>query len=657
MVHKANLLASVLYFMDKRNIFKTVKEACQKYEKMENCTFYSFVVEIDSIEIHDENPYLGNMLLNSTNQMTGLFQEVIYYYITLLKLVRTGVELSQVSVVLRLTSVPNIPGIYSIQTFRELLATPEKSRMITLRGIVTGMTALSKYTHHTIYDCPIAGCPGSSSKEYIRTHIPGATEDQIIRNNFDCIYCGSILEEIKPCRYLEDKIIAEVAPSQAFTNSNSFRHQAILVYIRDDLIKMVHLGKEHQFFGIVRRDMKDSEISVTVEANNVTTIPFQPFSGNFKHLPNTLWNIYQNSTETPWRFASSLAYYFADKIAPQGSFWTLKLSVLLNLVCSGCEDSDPLHILVIGQESQMISRLLHYSLQYCPRSVTHSVNNHLTGKVSADTYCMAPYFVEAGSLLLASSGVCYLGDVAQYKKSFVENLRSILIEKKIKLEVGAKFTSGLPHVLEYSLNTRIWAFDSTNFKTAEKYEELVVSKSNFVNQLGYLMEAFNFIIFTNPNDNERLTDHVLAKYFKEDYQRSPIDSDLLELITNLRSWEVNLTQDCEYILKNYYIASRRARSVSMDCSLVPASALRVLSHMTQSFAKLSLRHRALECDAMMAIRLYEESLMLRFGMSVFDVHLSQHNDGETLDSFLRHNDSTMVKFFTQFSQCCSNSVI
>lgn len=653
MADKVNLLTAVLCYMDNHGILNTVKNVCKEYEQMEKCTFYSFVVEIDSIEFLNENPFLGNLLLNSPREATLLFQEILYRYITLVKLLSEDIKLNQISVVIRLISIPNIAGVYAIRTFCDLLAMPAKNRMITLQGVVIGMSALSKYTHHTIYACQIPECPGSSSKEFLRTYIPGATEAQIIQNNFCCFYCGLILEEMKPCRYLADKIITEVIPSWAFMDSENFRHQAILVYIRGDLIKKVSLGKEHQFFGIVRHDYQDSEILVTIDANNITNIPYEFSACDFKCLPNSLWDIFQKTAETPWRFASSLAFYFADKIVPPGSFWVLKLAILLNLVCSENETTDPLHLLVIGEESHIISQILLYSLRFCPRAIRHTANNYLTGKVTADSYCSAPYFVEAGSLLLASDGVCYLGDVSQHKKNTTERLRSILIEKKIKLEVGSKFTEGLPYLIEYPLKCRIWAFDSTNCKIAEKHDDLL-SKSNFESRLVYLMDAFNFTVFTGPHENYKVMNHIFESYFDNNHTSSILDSDLLQLLTNLQAQEVSLTDESNLILKTYYIASRRARSISMDSSLVPVSALQVLAQITQSFAKLSLRRKATEPDAIMAIRLYEETLMMRFGMSVFDIHLSQQNYCNDIDTFLQSNDAAMINFFVQFKQCCTN---
>lgn len=653
MADKVNLLTAVLCYMDNHGILNTVKNVCKEYEQMEKCTFYSFVVEIDSIEFLNENPFLGNLLLNSPREATLLFQEILYRYITLVKLLSEDIKLNQISVVIRLISIPNIASVYAIRTFCDLLAMPAKNRMITLQGVVIGMSALSKYTHHTIYACQIPECPGSSSKEFLRTYIPGATEAQIIQNNFCCFYCGLILEEMKPCRYLADKIITEVIPSWAFMDSENFRHQAILVYIRGDLIKKVSLGKEHQFFGIVRHDYQDSEILVTIDANNITNIPYEFSACDFKCLPNSLWDIFQKTAETPWRFASSLAFYFADKIVPPGSFWVLKLAILLNLVCSENETTDPLHLLVIGEESHIISQILLYSLRFCPRAIRHTANNYLTGKVTADSYCSAPYFVEAGSLLLASDGVCYLGDVSQHKKNTTERLRSILIEKKIKLEVGSKFTEGLPYLIEYPLKCRIWAFDSTNCKIAEKHDDLL-SKSNFESRLVYLMDAFNFTVFTGPHENYKVMNHIFESYFDNNHTSSILDSDLLQLLTNLRAQEVSLTDESNLILKTYYIASRRARSISMDSSLVPVSALQVLAQITQSFAKLSLRRKATEPDAIMAIRLYEETLMMRFGMSVFDIHLSQQNYCNDIDTFLQSNDAAMINFFVQFKQCCTN---
>ena len=651
-----HLLIAALSYMDQFGILKNIGEICKQYNTQSNL-FYSFDIEIDAQELLNKNAGLGNLLLHSQKDVTLLFHELIYHYIMLQNSIKMKVSPNQISVVLHLLSIPNIPGVYTIRTFSDLLKIPEMSRLVSLKGIVLGMTAVSKYSHHTMYLCSEKTCKGSRSKEYIRTHVPGALEIQTIQNNFTCIYCGSILNEAKSCRTLAEKIIVDVLPLSAFTFSNTQRYQAIRIYVRGSISKKITLGLEHQFLGIIRRDFVENKISLTVEANNVIPFPEKYQYSRFSQVPQNLKKMFKKMT-SPWRFALSLSFYFASEITPPGTFWKLKLCILLNLVSSpNTENLLPLHLLVMGKETFIISKLLLHSLAYCQRVIKHNTNNDLTGKACKDMYGTSPYYVKAGSLILASSGICYLGDISYYKKAVRDNLQSVVMSNKIHIEVESKFTNSLPQILEYPLNCRLWAYCDPKKTAHTQTSDKFLIKCNHGDLPKCFLDAFGILVYTDPHmsleTDELISNHLLSVAMTSNNDNlSSFDSDLFDLLKCLQHWKVSVNEKSKRMIEEYYLASRRIRSYDMDDSSVPASAIEVITKLAISFTKLSLRHQVTGCDVLMAIRLYEETLLARYGVSVFNISLSSHILLKSLGSFLKYNDDIMEKFSSYFTQHC-----
>lgn len=650
-----NLLIAALSYVDQFDILKNIGEICRRYNT-QNDLFYSFDIEINPQELLNQNASLGNLLLNSQKDVTLLFHELIYHYITIQNSIK--VSPNQILVVLHLLSIPNIPGVYTIRTFSDLLKIPEMSRVICLKGIVLGMTAVSKYSHYTMYLCPERTCKGSRSKEYIRTHVPGALETQTIQNNFVCVYCGTALIEAKSYRTLAEKIIVDVLPSDAFAFSNNQRYQAIPIYVRGSISKKVTLGLEHQFFGIIRRDFVENKISLTVEANNVIPSPEKYQCSSFSQVPQNLKKMFKKIAPSPWRFALSLSFYFAGDISPPGTFWKLKLCLLLNLVSSlNAENLLPLHLLVIGKETSIISKLLLHSLAYCQRVIKHNTNNCLTGKACKDMYGTSPYYIKAGSLILASNGICYLGDISCYKKTLRDKLQSVIMSNKISIEVESKFTDSLPQILQYPLKCQLWTYCDSKSTAQTQTSDKFLMKCNSGDLPKCVLDAFDILVYTDPStfseSDELISHHLLSVAMgSKDNNFSSFDSDMHGLLKCLQGWQVSMSKKSKRMIEEYYLASQRIRSYNMDESSVPVSAIEVITKYAISFAKLSLQHQVTECEILMAIRLYEETLLSRFGVSVFNISLSNNILFRKLEPFLKYNDEVMEKFYSYFTQHC-----
>ena len=103
-------------------------------------------------------------------------------------------------------------------------------------------------------------------------------------------------------------------------------------------------------------------------------------------------------------------------------------------------------MLVIGRENVLASRLLDLAARAAPRSVSHGCQNALSGAAKRSEDARQDLWIEAGSLLLGSSGVCVVGEWTTLKKE----TKTDLISGKICYKL-------------FLMHTQIVTAQSTNF--------------------------------------------------------------------------------------------------------------------------------------------------------------------------------------------------
>ncbi|KAJ8797037.1 hypothetical protein J1605_001847 [Eschrichtius robustus] len=100
------------------------------------------------------------------------------------------------------------------------------------------MTTVTKYTQGARFLCSDEACPLSKGFQYIRVHVPGATESATVRNDFLCNLCSSSLQEDRKFRVLGDKQIVEIITTKAlrafqgYSNNQPFRFQSLTIFLR-----------------------------------------------------------------------------------------------------------------------------------------------------------------------------------------------------------------------------------------------------------------------------------------------------------------------------------------------------------------------------------------------------------------------------------------
>lgn len=659
---------TALDYLDNSGNLEILKAQCKKYQKVKTLV-YTFKLLIDPTELLEYDANLGNLLLSKPADASEIFQQVVYKITNVLSLLPADLSLSQISVILRLTSIPTFRHFNVIQDVRSLSRVYRNGGFCHLIGPVTGLSAVSRYTQSTCYFCPDEDCEGHQSKHFIRIHTPGASEAQTVRKDFQCSFCLLTLQEEKSSRILSDRIIAEIVPLEAQSSTSNGlqtpRGQAIPVYIRDDLTKVVEIGQLTEVIGTVRKDVSDEKMTWTVEANNIRKIERGVNSSSLlKQIPRNILKLYKDRRSSPWSFGLTLAYLFGGDVCPPGSYFKLKLAILLSLMSQLDRQFKPLHILAIGKDTEILSRLFRLGQTCAEKSSMYTTGVSLTGRVIQDKYQSARYFVEGGVLHLSSDGVCYIGDLNRLKKSAKEQIQSVLSKGKIITDVTSKYTDGLPHQIEQDLRCKLWGLsDPTQHKKTAVSEELFVTAETG-NMSKTMLDSFSVLVFTDPGDSWtdeetslQMAQQVLSSAMMGDNSAAvtslPISTTDMQLFLHfaIRLKPV-MSSDVEKILEGYYLACRKSRS--SDSTSVPVSALQTLLSLAYSYAKLSLRSEVTMEDAVMAIKLYEETLTARFGFSVLNVQPVPHITSNILNDCLGPaNDKQMKQFHASVLKYCS----
>lgn len=124
------------------------------------------------------------------------------------------------------------------------------------------------------------------------------------------------------------------------------------------------------------------------------------------------------SPSTPWSLVQSMVWMFGSGIAAPTDLVRIKLAILFSLV-SGA--NTPISLLVAGEDTTKAHRLMTLALDLTEKSIIHGTNSgSLTPTVSQERQGLT--MINSGSLLLASDGVLYLGDLARSRNSDLDEL-------------------------------------------------------------------------------------------------------------------------------------------------------------------------------------------------------------------------------------------
>ncbi|XP_062511134.1 minichromosome maintenance domain-containing protein 2-like isoform X2 [Corticium candelabrum] len=711
-----------------------IHEQCQVYQQESNDVqraVYRFLIECDPSLLLEYNVSLGSYVLNNYREAAKTIQEVCYTLISQLQWIPCQFNIckSQVSVVLRLLSLPTIPE-YEISSTTDIPPIQNRANLVTFTGIVSGLSTVTKYTQSTRYYC---SSDHADRFNYIRVHKPGASEAATARNDFLCDQCGSLLQEDVTCRLLSDKVTVDMIPFDAIRSQSEkrppTRFQSLTVILRDELSHGVHIGQRCSIIGIPVYNVVEVHGhclgNVYLEANNVIlestscSITTHSLVGSatlqsllaiaVPSLSPGMSQLIRDCSFSPWSFSATLAYIFAGTqrwrvlvcvharrnlhtfpnslfagtITPPGTFHKLKLSILLSLVNviskSHQQDKDSklpndkslFHLLVIGRHVVEIQRLLSYSSSLSPICCHHQSSNDMFGTATKDKFG-ANAFIEGGSLLLSTDGVCLIDDVIGLKKEALKRLQTSMENDEVFIDIPKRFTDELHREQQQmivKLSSTIWASCSSEASRERKgqtadtngttgKEAVPLSKS--------LTDRFGLLVFTDEENvstdtwaEQQLTEHLLGLSTMSSIPDSnpfPVnDRDIVQLLYRAAFLKSTFCASALELIRAFYLASRRIRGSSVHGTDISVTALHAMKSLAAAHAKLHLRNEVLEEDAVSAIHLCEEAMTSQYGYSLVGVKPLPHFQDSKTDTYIgKEYDARMRQFHLHLLRFCTS---
>ncbi|XP_068090909.1 minichromosome maintenance domain-containing protein 2 isoform X2 [Hyperolius riggenbachi] len=624
-LNATHLRQAALIYMDRSGGLEKFIEDCKKYnESTHSYAVYRFVISINPMDITEVNATLGNHILHEPMRAAQIFQSVCDAAIRTLCLIEQYQTEAQINVVLKLTHLPELPG-YRL-SLSDYPLDYRSQRLYMMEGTVTAMSTVTKYTQGARFLCSETRCPFSQDFQYIRVHVPGATELATVGKVFVCDLCTSPLKEDVKYRVLGDKQVVELMDAKSLcvlqgqcVSQQNCRFQSYAVFVRGSL-----------------------------------------------KITRAFQDIHSKTLTSPWMFTGILANIFASQVVPVGTYNTLKLCLLLSLVQTCNEDKDignNLDLLVVTSDALIVERLMSYSVCLLPRGVRHTPFNDLFATVTKEEHGTGTAIIHAGSALMAKGGVCFTGDINSHKKDKLDHLMSALESRNTAVFIpGKKYGEDVNQQIFISLQCNFWAYATSLSKKNNPRENLFIGQADLSMVPANLVDAFGILVHCNESSHRHpvvpLIHHSLTGAVRPGSHLCPASEqfttqDFEELISYAKNLNVAFSSRAETVLHGYYLASRRVRT-DMSGSKISTSALRHLSSMAEAHAKLSLRREVTEEDALVAILLFEDSLTLKHGSSVFSVSQNPLFPAELVDeSSLHQRDTYLRKCHQQLLQFIS----
>ncbi|XP_029313793.1 minichromosome maintenance domain-containing protein 2 isoform X2 [Cottoperca gobio] len=609
-----SLKESVLVYLDRSGGLQKLAEDCKPFndpQQME--AVYRFCISVNPSDVIEVDPELGDCVLRDPLGATALFQSVCYVAIKTLSLVEKIHTESQYT--LDLCSFPRGYG---------------PMRPASMEGLVIAMTRVTNYTQGARFLCINDDCPCSAGFHHIRVHAPGATESATVRNNFSCMICSSALKEDVKFRVLGDKQLVELIHVKALDvlsahQQSSLRYQSVTLFLRDELCNSMRIGRLYRVLGIPAHVHQWPSITWSVEANSV-----QPWEPEYPHKVSVSFQELLKATAgSRWRFSAIVAHCFGLGVTPPGLHNTLKLGLLLSLVQTRADAKDTFHnldLLVVTADTLILDRLMTYSLSLACRGVRHQASGEMFASLSRDGHGAGTANIHAGSALLATGGICMLGDLGCYKKDRLDAIQSVLESSTVSVFIpGKKYGEDADQQLSFPVHCSFWALtDSTDAsRRTGRADCAVLGTAELGSVPAQLADAFGLVMQCRDVVGEQTllaqAAHTLQQAVQPGKPLYPScwdfsTQDYQELVAHAQSLQVELSPGAEKLIHGYYMASRRVRTQSQGVKMSVAS-VKLLISLAEAHCKLCLRTRVQEEDAMIAVLLCENSITLKHGAS------------------------------------------
>ncbi|KAJ8027730.1 Minichromosome maintenance domain-containing protein 2 [Holothuria leucospilota] len=645
------LKEDILIFLDQTCQLKSICQSCRvKLCQSEWKGEVSMVkVNVDVLHLSEISSSLTNLVLHEPDRAQQLFQEVVYTTLQTLLNLPESCSLAQIQVQLQVFNLPSLPD-YKLSV-RQFLMCNFESRFYTFEGLACARSTTQKYSKSTKYVCLSKQCKGSKEDAFIRLFNRGSAESQVIRCDFRCIYCGCFLKEDIHRRVLGEKLIVEMVSVEDISNRCPVKiNQCIRVIFRDELTSSVEIGSRYSVVGVPVADfMKEGTVRVVLEASSVCPLFDVPRDSCLRShwIPESILYLRHGLTNSPWSFSARLACMFASEISPPGTFYFLKMCMLLSLMQTGSSNKggkSKLDLLATGDEDVIIGRLLHFG-----ELISGTLLNHNSKPLFPSTReVQQGLIIDGGSILLSGACICCIGNLNLKRKEVQEKIMKVLQERCIAVELSKK--EGTNKIFEeFPVYSTLWAYqkskDTRKDASSKDYPfKLCVNCDN---------QAFSSDEFLQQQLCHSLLSNCLSLEAGLLVARSISFEDLQQFIWMSASRIVKFSSDAETLLKEYFVTSRRMYEGDVKERNFPLTTLETLSTLAVSHAKLSLHHTVTQEDAVIAIHIFEECMSGRFAGHSFismlpQAHIKTDKLSHFIDGELNEYMSTFHKQLLKF---------
>ncbi|KAM4606396.1 minichromosome maintenance domain-containing protein 2 [Polymixia lowei] len=625
-----SLKESVLSYLDRSGGLLKLAEDCKAFnDPQQSEAVYRFCITVNPSDVIELDPILGDCVLHDPLKATALFQSVCFLSIKTLSLIEKIHTESQVNIILKLTHLPPFPE-YTL----DLCAFPRgygPMRPVAMEGLVIAMTRVTNYTQGARFLCTEDDCPCSTGFHHIRVHAPGATESATVRNDFNCLVCCSPLKEDAKFRVLGDKQLVELIHVKALDvlsvhPHSSLRYQSVTLFLRDELCNSMRVGRLYRVLGIPAHVHRWPGVTWSVEANSV-----QPWEPACPHgVSDGFQALLKAAACSPWRFSAVAARSFGSAVVPPGLYNTLKLGLLLSLVQTRTDAfHDTFHcldLLVLTSDTLILDRLMAYGLGLAGRGIRHQASGEMWASLSRDDHGAGAANIHAGSALLATGGICMLGDLGCYRRDRLDAIQSVLESRTVSVFIpGKKYGEDADQQLSFPVQCSFWALANSMeaSRRSSRTDYAVLGTAEMGPVPAQLAEAFGLVIRCWDLGEQALLGQTVHTIRQAVQPGQPLyqaciqfsTQDFKELLAHARGLQVELSPGAEKMIHGYYMASRRVRSDQSLGVKVSVASIKLLITLAEAHCKLCLRTRVLEEDAVVAVLLCENSITLRHGAS------------------------------------------
>ncbi|XP_038212834.1 uncharacterized protein LOC119833035 [Zerene cesonia] len=375
--------------------------------------------------------------------------------------------------------------------------------IVSFYGLLLAISKLTCYVFHTVWSCP-EECEGN---EIVLHYIPKIPPK--------CYVCKSVLFENSGLRRCGEQVEA------------TFKLENVILckkfVITDDLISTLSLGDTYVINAVI---LKKTAAVWSLEKHIPWAAP------HTCSTPADIKDLYTACDDIPWKFIYCLASSIGIHVCPLNCFINVKINLLLSLTSVKAHlhsGSRILHFLGAGYDTSYVGKLMHEAAVLADGHVEFGTSN-----MSVTT-----------SLIAASGSICLLPLPLQiYGQKHINSILSSIETGDIPSE-NCKTT----------LKCAVWAH-GMDFKKITLYNIASVFGLVCRGDLGeFADDISDFILQEAITPSETTAEETRAL------------KDVKEHIDLVAGIVVNLSQESENLLQNYFLAARKERpkAVTVAC--------------------------------------------------------------------------------------------